>query len=148
MIAVADASPICCLVLIGEADLLPKLFTEVVVPSAVLGELRAEGSPSVVRHWAMEHPEWIIVRDPVASSAAGLERVHAGEREAIRVAEEIKADLILLDDKTARRIAMERGLRVTGLLGLLAEAASREMVDLPSAIDRLTRRAFGILRVC
>ena len=39
MIAVADTSPICYLILIGEIDLLPKLYTEVLVPPAVVEEL-------------------------------------------------------------------------------------------------------------
>ena len=36
MIAVADASPLCYLVVIGEIDLLPKLFVQVAVPQAVM----------------------------------------------------------------------------------------------------------------
>jgi predicted nucleic acid-binding protein len=34
MIAVADTSPICYLILIGEIDLLPKLFSRVLVRPA------------------------------------------------------------------------------------------------------------------
>jgi predicted nucleic acid-binding protein len=45
--------------------------------------------------------------------------------------------LILLDEKSARRIAAERGMRITGTLGILGEAAARGIVDLPTAIDRL-----------
>jgi predicted nucleic acid-binding protein len=36
MIAVADASPLCYLILIGQIDLLPKLFLHVAVPRAVI----------------------------------------------------------------------------------------------------------------
>jgi predicted nucleic acid-binding protein len=39
MIAVVDTSPICYLILIGEIDLLPKLFNQVLAPQAVLAEL-------------------------------------------------------------------------------------------------------------
>ena len=42
MIAVADTSPVCYLILIGEIDLLPKLFSQVLVPEAVLAELLHE----------------------------------------------------------------------------------------------------------
>lgn len=51
MIIVADASPICHLLLIGEIELLPKLFGHVLVPSAVINELLAEGAPASVREW-------------------------------------------------------------------------------------------------
>ena len=46
MIAVADTSPICYLILIGEIDLLPKLFSQVLVPEAVLAELLHEDAPT------------------------------------------------------------------------------------------------------
>jgi predicted nucleic acid-binding protein len=49
MIVVADASPICYLLLIGHAELLQKLFGQVVIPQAVRDELNAEGAPAIVR---------------------------------------------------------------------------------------------------
>ena len=57
----------------------------------------------------------------------------AAERAAIMLAESIKADLILLGEKTARRVAAERGLRVTGLLGVLGEACAVLGVDIETA---------------
>lgn len=55
MRVIADSSPICCLVLIGEIELLPRLFSRIVLPEAVLDELSAEGSPAPVRQWAGRH---------------------------------------------------------------------------------------------
>ena len=49
MIAVADTSPICYLILIGEIDLLPKLFSRVLAPEAVLAGLLHEGAPFAAR---------------------------------------------------------------------------------------------------
>jgi len=54
-------------------------------------------------------------------ATAGLERLQAGERAAILLAESTMADIILLDEKAARRVAATRGLRVTGILGVLGE---------------------------
>ena len=54
----------------------------------------------------------------------------------------MKADIILLDEKNARRVATNRGLRVTGLLGVLGEAATRGLVELAPAIDRLRTTSF------
>jgi predicted nucleic acid-binding protein len=48
MIAVADTSPVCYLVLIGEIDLLPKLFSQVLAPQAVLAELLHKDAPVAV----------------------------------------------------------------------------------------------------
>ena len=44
MIAVSDTSPICYLILIGEIDIIPKLYSQVVVPAAVITELVHEDS--------------------------------------------------------------------------------------------------------
>lgn len=59
MIAVADASPLCYLVLIGKIDLLPELFLRVVVPQAVITELLHEDAPAAVRNWASNLPGWV-----------------------------------------------------------------------------------------
>ncbi len=65
-----------------------------------------------------------------------------GGQAAILLAESIKADVILLDEKAARRIATARGLRVTGLLGVLGEAATRGLVELAPTLDRLRTTSF------
>jgi predicted nucleic acid-binding protein len=56
MIAVADTSPICYLVLIDEIVLLPKLFNHVLVPQSVLDELLHADAPAAVRNWAPDLP--------------------------------------------------------------------------------------------
>lgn len=142
MIAVADASPICYLVLIGEIELLPKLFSKVVVPPAVIEELLAEGAPTTVRSWASAPPPWVEVREGPTGATPDLSRLQAGERSAILLAEYVNADLVLLDEKAARLVATKRGLSIAGVLGVLAEAAHRSLVDLPAAIDRLTKTSF------
>ena len=62
MIAVADASPLCYLVLIGEIELLPQCFTRVLVPQAVIAELRHDDAPAAVREWASNLPAWMALR--------------------------------------------------------------------------------------
>lgn len=95
MIAVVDASPLFYLVLIGDINLLPQLFSRVVAPHA-----------------------------------------------AILLAESIQADILIIDEKAARLIAGQRGISVTGTLGIVGEAAERGLVDLKRAIDRLRRTSF------
>ncbi len=48
MIVVSDTSPLNYLILIGEEELLPKLFGRVVIPNAVFGELQAAGASEKV----------------------------------------------------------------------------------------------------
>ncbi len=142
MIAVLDASPLCYLLLIGEIDLLPQLFSRVVVPQAVIVELQHDDAPATVRNWASNLPIWIFVEETPDTFSAGMEKLQAGERAAILLAESIEADIIVIDEKAARQIASQRGLSVTGVLGVIGEAASLGLVDLTQAIDRLRKTSF------
>ena len=142
MIAVLDASPLGYLLLIGEIDLLPQLFSRVVVPETVILELQHDDAPATVRNWASNLPIWIFVEETPDTFSAGMEKLQAGERAAILLAELIQADIIIIDEKAARLIAGRRGLSVTGVLGVIGEAATRGLVDLTLAIDRLRRTSF------
>ncbi len=142
MTAVTDTSPICYLVLIGEVELLQELFGSVLMPRAVLTELRHEDAPENVRAWAANLPSWIFVHDNPSGPTAGMEKLQAGEQNAILLAEATHAGAILLDEKSARRVAANRGLHVTGTLGLLGEAATRGLIDLTAAIDQLRKTNF------
>jgi predicted nucleic acid-binding protein len=142
MIVVANTSPICYLQLIGQLDLLPGLFGQILAPDAVRDELTHERAPSAVHELMQEPPSWLIFRSVAAQPDLGLEKLHAGERAAILLAQALRADLIILDEKAARQIAAGRGLRVTGLLGILDEAATRDLIDLPAAVDRLRQTTF------
>ena len=135
MIIVADTSPLNYLVLIGEINLLPGLFGQVIIPKAVLAELHAPGTPEVVREWVDSIPSWLEIR--TASFIDPAIRLGVGEAEAICLASELQADQLLVDDRKARKIAVARGLRVAETLNILEAAALREMVDLPNAIRRL-----------
>ena len=54
----------------------------------------------------------------------------------------VNADLILLDERAAREVALTRGLQVTGLIGVLDEAATRDLVDIQDAVARLQETSF------
>ena len=142
MIAVSDTSPICYLILIGEIELLPKLFGQIQITPAVLAELLHEAAPPMVRQWATNLPSWIAVKAVPFMSIAGLEKLQTGEQSGILLAECSLSGVILLDEKAARRIATNRGLQVTGILGVLEEAATEGLIDLAQVIDRLRTTNF------
>ncbi len=142
MIVVSDTSPICYLVLIDGIELLQKLYGHVIIPQAVYEELMATGSPVKVQSWIIQHPNWLEVQFMVSEPDAELSQLDAGERAAIALAEQIKANLVILDERVARKVAMERGLRVIGLLGILGAAADRGLVNFAAMIDRLRQTNF------
>jgi predicted nucleic acid-binding protein len=61
-----------------------------------------------------------------------------GESEAIVLANNINADLIVIDERKARKIAKDIGLNVTGTLGILVEAKQKELIkELKPLLDGL-----------
>jgi len=60
-LVVADTGPINYLVLVDVIDLLPKLFSTVLVPATVYRELGYPGAPMPVQDWIANIPDWLEV---------------------------------------------------------------------------------------
>ena len=146
MIVIADTSPLNYLIWIGEVEILPALYARVVVPPIVCKELSREGAPVIVRAWISQPPAWLEIVTPVGQPDIDLMhvRIHAGEREAILLAEELKADELIMDDLTGRREAERRHLRVTGTVGVLRAAARAGAINLKDALNRLRTTNFHL----
>ena len=123
MIVVSGTTPLNYLILIGATHVLPELFGRVYAPSAVIKELSHVKSPEAVKSWLAHLPEWLTIQDP-ARVDPDL-KLGIGESAAIALAEELKADWILLDERAGSREAERRGFRVAGTLGLIEEAGAR-----------------------
>jgi predicted nucleic acid-binding protein len=145
MIVIADSAPINYLVLIGESELLPRLYEGVAIPTAVLMELRSPGAPAPVREWARHPPAWLRVErvDPALLADTALD-IDPGEREAIALARQLQAELLVIDDQAGRREARRWNLTVTGTLGVLRTAAFRGLVQFRDALARLQQTNFYI----
>ena len=141
MTVVSNTSPVNYLVLIDLQDVLPALFGRVLIPNAVLQELRSPAAPPQVKNWLDAVPDW-LESQVVAEIPSVLRQLDAGEREAIALAQSAGASLVLLDERKARQVARERGLAVSGTLGVLDLAARRGLVNLSDALDRLDRTTF------
>lgn len=142
MIVVADSSPLIVLVNIGHVDVLPQLFGSVVVPPAVAQELAQLNRTPSVRAFITSPPQWLSIRPPSVVEAIPL--LHLGEREAISLAKELAADLLLIDERQGRKIARGRGLRTAGVIGVLENAADLKLVDLAEAFERIKNTDFWV----
>jgi predicted nucleic acid-binding protein len=78
MIVIADTSPICYLILIGQIDLLPRLYGKVMIPTVVRDELAAAASPTMIRTWISQPPTWLEVVDVENIVLKGLKDLDAG----------------------------------------------------------------------
>lgn len=144
MIVVSDTTPLNYLVLIGQQELLARLFERVVIPRAVWTELQAKGTPESVRAWLAHQPDWLEVGQANLPADVALAALDRGEQEAILLAQELRANLLLMDDKDGRLEAVRRNLAVVGTLGVLDEAAERGLLNLPEALARLQQISFRV----
>ncbi len=140
MMVVSDTSPFNYLVQIGHVDIRPRLFGTVLTPPAVIAELGHALSPESVRTWAGRPPEWLVVRRATASEP--IPGVDLGEGEALALAIEVRADVVLVDDARGRLVATRLNLNPKGTLGVHSLAAEIGMIDLDGAMDRLGATSF------
>src|SRR4029077_4772016 len=73
---------------------------------------------------------------------SSLQELDPGERAAIVLAESIRADLLLIDDRAGAILAQRRGLAVTGTLGVLDLASQAGLLHLQDAFTRLQKTNF------
>lgn len=146
MIIVSDTTPLHYLILIDEIDLLPQIFGEIVIPVTVLDELQADNTPEKVKSFFLQIPEWLSVKESPQIIDHDLDDIDPGERAAILLSEELHADGIMIDDLAGRKVAMERGLRVFGTLGLLETASRTGLIDFIDCLDRIKEAGFYISR--
>ena len=143
MIVVSDTTPLNYLILIEQIDLLPRLYGQVIVPTTVADELRHLVAPAPVRAWIGNPPNWLEIRDVDIAEESGT-LLDAGELAALALAELLRANILLMDDRKGYEEAIRRNLRVVGTLGVLAEAADQQLIDLPQVLERLRQTNFFI----
>jgi predicted nucleic acid-binding protein len=133
---VSNSSPLIALARIQRLDLVPAVLHSILIPPAVAREI----APSIP-----VLPAWGSVK--ALSSQRSLPtsrgRLGDGEREAIALAIEIGADAVLIDERVARRVAEEAGLKVIGTLGLLLEAKrAGHVTTIRAELDKLVETSF------
>jgi predicted nucleic acid-binding protein len=142
MVVVADTTPLNYLILIGHIDILVPLYGQVIIPQAVAAELQHPRAPARVRAWVAALPPWCSIRHAPGHPDPALMSLDAGEREALLLVQELGADAFLTDDLEGRKEGLQRGMPVTGTLGILERAALRDLIDPPTTITRLQATTF------
>jgi uncharacterized protein len=125
-VVISDASVLICLGAIQQLHLLRDFYQEIVVPDAVWTEVTVAAASRAGAKEAIQARQeaWLKVQTPANRPLViSLHTVlGAGESEAIALATELHASLLLIDENDGRRQAKALGLAVTGTLGVLLRA--------------------------
>jgi len=129
VIVISNTSPITSLAAINQLHLLQQLYGSIIIPEAVYRELTDIDSP-VPGTSEVQTYDWIEMRQVENKSLVIplIPGVDEGEAEAIALAIELHAELLLIDDLDARIQATRLGLDFTGLLGVLIEAKNQGLI--------------------
>jgi predicted nucleic acid-binding protein len=146
VIVIADTSPLNYLVLIGEIEVIPRLYQTVVIPAEVLNELRSPKTPAPVLAWSGNSPAWLQIQSThQLNNETDIVVLGDGERAAISLALEHKKEaLLLIDEGKGRRAAKRRQISIIGTLGVLDTAAQHGLLDLPEAVKKLQQTNFHV----
>jgi predicted nucleic acid-binding protein len=146
MTVIVDATPLIYLAAIGRFELLETLYRRIIIPTAVHDEVVVQGGG---RWGATEAAaaNWIdcrAVSDP-AMMAAVLADLDPGEREVIALAEELCADIVIMDESSGRHELKRRGFTFIGTVGVLMLAKDRGLITtLKPELDRLRACGFHL----
>lgn len=142
MLVVADSSPLIYLSRVGILHVLVDLFKEVVVPQAVWDEI-VERRPDAPGVDALRQATWVrVAQNPAVDVNLGLD---PGETAAILLAEMLRADLLLIDERVGRSIARRRRVEVRGTLGVLVLARRSDLLPaVKPVLEALVAEGFRI----
>ena len=145
MIVVSDTSPITNLAAISQLNLLQQLYGRLIIPTAVYNEMVKVDQlvPGAVEVQTLLWIQTQVVADSQQIVAIQLneENIDRGEAEAIVLALELKADLLLMDERRGRAVATSYGLNVTGLLGVLLQAKRMSLIPaVKPVMDQLIKQ--------
>ena len=143
MIVVSNTSPLMNLAVIDQLKIIEQLYGKVIIPEEVSKELFAAGIHPLIEHllWIEKHQ----VKNKGLSDSLKIE-LDDGEAEAIALAIELKADLVLMDERLGRNIASRSGQKCIGIMGLLMEAKHKGIIDSvkPVVDDLITKAGFWV----
>ena len=141
---VVNSTPLIILCGIGRLCVLKELYNEITIPEAVFKEVTAKEDSACMQ---IKASDWIHVGRVKNQSEKKMykAKLHSGEVEVMILAQEMDADLVIIDDNAAKKTAKYLGLDVTGTLGVLIKASHMGMIDdIASVICEMKSAGFYI----
>ena len=148
MIIVNDTAALSSLAIAGQLSLLKQLYNTVIIPQAVADELANASDESSIG--AIPALSWIEIRQASNSSMVNTlqeqQDLDTGDAEAIILALELGAERLLMDERLSRQAAIEIGLPITGMLGILVAAKIEGLISAvkPVMDDLISQAGFWV----
>lgn len=143
---IVNSTPLIILCSIGKLNILKQLYTEINIPQAVFREVTEK--PDSACQILKESLDWIHIEKIQSEVDKKMykAKLHDGEVEVMILAQqEIKADLVIIDDNAAKKTAKYLGLPVTGTMGVLLKAKREGYItEIASVIEEMRRKGFYI----
>lgn len=143
MIVISDTSPIIYLSIVGRLDILKILFQRIIIPESVFNELTVHGKGQPGSQEVLDS-DWIEVRSCTDMNLLKVleTQLDIGEAQAITIAQELEADLLLIDERLGRNVAKNLEIPIIGLLGIFNLAKNKGIVtNVKPIIDQLITNA-------
>lgn len=125
---------------LNKLDLLKQLYSQIFIPLAVYNEIEAGKAKGFYKD--LSKFDWIkIVEVKDKPAIKYFLDLDSGEAEAIVLATELNADLIVLDEKLGRFHAKNADLKITGTIGILFKAKTDGLIhELKPLLEELTEK--------
>jgi len=128
-IVISDTTALIVLAKSDAFSLLSNLFQKIYIPQAVYDELMFKDDIVNYRIKAFDKIEVKSVSDMVTLERIKTLKIDKGEVEAISLALELNL-MLIIDERKGRKIALDQGLKIVGVLGILIENYRKEFLTL------------------
>ncbi len=127
-VIVSDATSVIAFSRINRLELLQRIVGEIIIPEEVSKELfeYKKSDVKIIKSCKWIRVEKVKSRNDVELLMPTLDR---GEAEVIILSKELKADLVIIDELSARKVAMMLDLPLIGTVGLLIAAREKGLIE-------------------
>ena len=145
---ISNSSPLIALSKISQLELIEKLFGKIIIPKAVYEEVVVKGGNRAgVNEIKKAVDDWIQVKEIKDRKEVNVLQavLDYGEAEVIVLAQEINADLLILDNREPRIFAKHLGFKIIGTIGIILLANKKGIINKPlEKILELREKGFYI----
>ncbi|MBQ9361510.1 MAG: DUF3368 domain-containing protein [Lachnospiraceae bacterium] len=143
-LVIVNSTPLIALASIGELDILKSVYGQITIPVAVFNEVTVKNGKVAD---AIKSADWISVKEVQDSESKKMykAKLHAGEVEVMILAQEMDADVVIIDDNAAKKTAEYLGLNAVGTMAVLLKAKEiGSITEVSSFIGKIVADGFFI----